>query len=150
MAKKNPEFVHLGEGECTLAPSSNTCGKLGVVAGTLKTVIESSKPPSAGDPVIPEVVRRLVEVYHPLRVYLFGSTARGDAGTDSDYDFMVVVSDDAPPELQDCSLGYRALSGLGIAKDILVWTRKEFDKRLHLKASLPSTVVEEGKLLYGA
>ena len=42
-------------------------------------------------------------------------------------------------------MGYRTLSGLGIAKDILVWTRSEFDMRLHLKASLPSTVVEEGE-----
>jgi predicted nucleotidyltransferase len=114
------------------------------------TTMGISKPPSAGDPVLAEVVRRLVEAYHPLQVYLFGSAARGDAGEHSDYDFMVVVSDDAPPELQDCRMGYRALSGLGIAKDVLVWTRNEFDKRLHLKASLPSTVVEEGRLLYAA
>jgi predicted nucleotidyltransferase len=119
------------------------------MASMQNNAMESFRPPSAGDPVLTEVVRRLVEAYHPLRVYLFGSTARGDAGTDSDYDFMIVVSDDAPLELQDCRKGYRALSGLGIAKDILVWTRNEFDKRLHLKASLPSTVVEEGKLLYG-
>jgi predicted nucleotidyltransferase len=120
------------------------------MAGMLDAAMERSTPPSAGDPVLTEVVRRLVEAYHPLRVYLFGSAARGDAGPDSDYDFMVVVSDDAPPDLRDCGAGYRALSGLGIAKDILVWTRNEFDKRLHLKASLPSTVVEEGRLLYAA
>ena len=107
-------------------------------------------PPSANDPVLAEVVQRLVEAYRTWRLYLFGSTARGDAGPDSGYDFMVVVPDDAPPKLQDAKIGYRALSGLGIAKDILVWTRSEFDKRLHLKASLPSTVVEEGKLLYAA
>ena len=34
-----------------------------------KTRIETFKPPSADDPVLPEVVRRLVEVYHPLRIY---------------------------------------------------------------------------------
>jgi uncharacterized protein len=138
-------------GMSTRFPSwQDTCAKLEAMAGMRNTAMESFKPPSASDPVLTEVVRRLVEAYHPLRVYLFGSTARGDAGADSDYDFMIVVSDDAPPELRDCSMGYRALSGLGIAKDILVWTRDEFDKRLHLKASLPSTVVEEGKLLYAA
>jgi len=120
------------------------------MAGIQNTATGSFRAPSASDPVLTEVVRRLVEAYHPLRVYLFGSTARGDAGPDSDYDFMVVVSDDALPELQDCKMGYRALSGLGIATDILVWTRNEFDKRLHLKASLPSTVVDEGKMLYAA
>ncbi len=107
-------------------------------------------PPSAADPVLTEVVRRLVEMYHPFRIYLFGSTAGGDAGPDSDYDVMVVVPDEAPPELQDCDPAYRTLRGLRIAKDILVWRRTEFERRLHLKASLPSTVLREGKLLYGA
>ena len=115
-----------------------------------ETAIESFRPPSAGDPVLAEAVRRLVEAYNPWRPYLCGSTARGDAGADSDYDFMVVIPDDAPLILQGCKMGYRTLSGLGIAKDILVWKRSEFDKRLHLKASLPSTVVEEGKLPYAA
>lgn len=151
LAKKNRALFSRRTSDEQAFPSlANTYGKLGLMAGIRNTAMESFEPPSAGDPVLTEVVRRLVDAYHPLRVYLFGSTARGDAGTDSDYDFMVVVSDDAPPELQDCKMGYRALSGLGIAKDILVWTRNEFDKRLHLKASLPSTVVEEGKLLYGA
>ena len=106
--------------------------------------------PTAGDPVLSEVVRRLVEAYRPKLIYLFGSVARGDAGPDSDYDIMVVVPDDAPREMQECDLAYRALRGLGIAKDILVWTRSEFEKRLHLKASLPSAILREGKLLHAA
>lgn len=110
--------------------------------------IENFSPPSADDVVLAEVVRRLVDAYQPLKMYLFGSVARGDAGPDSDYDIMIVVPDDVPPERQDCRTGYLALCGLGVAKDILVWTRGEFDKRLHLKASLPSTVLREGKLLY--
>jgi predicted nucleotidyltransferase len=112
--------------------------------------IDALRPPSDEDPVLTELVRRLVDVYHPLRIYLFGSTARGDAGPDSDYDVLLLVPDDAPPEQKDCDLAYRALRGLRIAKDILVWTRTEFDRRLHLKASLPSTVLREGKLLYAA
>ena len=106
--------------------------------------------PTASDPVLAEVVQRLVEAYRPERIYLFGSVARGDAGPDSDYDLMVVVPDDAPAEMQDCDLAYRALRGLGIAKDVLVWTRGEFEKRLHLKASLPSTILREGKSLHAA
>lgn len=108
------------------------------------------RTPTAGDPVLAEVVHRLVEAYQPERIYLFGSVARGDAGPDSDYDIMVVVPDDAVRERQDSRTGYQALYGLGIAKDIVVWTRTEFEKRLHLKASLPSTVQREGKLLYAA
>jgi uncharacterized protein len=106
--------------------------------------------PTAGDPVLSEVVRRLVEAYRPQYIYLFGSVARGDAGPDSDYDIMVVVPDEAQREMRDCGLAYRALRGLGIAKDILVWTRSEFGKRLHRKASLPSAIVREGRLLHAA
>ncbi len=51
----------------------------------------------AEDPVLNKIVTRLVDTYHPERIYLFGSHGRGDSGPDSDYDLMVVVSDDAPP-----------------------------------------------------
>ena len=59
---------------------------------TIQTIAKVS------DPLLAEIVRRLVEAYQPERIYLFGSKARGDAGADSDYDLMVVVPDDAPPE----------------------------------------------------
>jgi predicted nucleotidyltransferase len=109
-----------------------------------------TRPPSASDPILNEVVRRLVEVYHPERIYLFGSTARGDAGPDSDYDLMVLVSDDAPQDLRQGKPGYRALRGTGVAADVQVWSQGDFDRQLHLRASFPSMIVREGKVLYGA
>lgn len=99
---------------------------------------------------LPEVVRRLVAAYQPERIYLFGSTARGDAGPDSDLDLLVVVSDDAPEERRHSKLAYVALRGTGIAADVLVCTHRYFEERLHLKASLPATVLREGKLLHAA
>ena len=115
-----------------------------------KTQIETFKPPSADDPVLSEVVRRLSEVYHPLRIYLFGSAARGDAGPDSDYDLMVILPDEAPQHLRRGNAAYRALRGTGVAADVQVWPQGDFNRQLHLKASFPSTIVREGKLLYGA
>lgn len=102
------------------------------------------------DPVLSEIVRRLVEAFEPERVYLFGSSARGEASTDSDYDIMVLVPNDAPPERRRSRLAYKRLWGKGAAADVLVWTHREFESRLHLKASLPATIVREGKLLYAA
>lgn len=40
------------------------------------------------------VVRRLVETFDPVAIYLFGSRARGDAGKSSDYDLMLVLADE--------------------------------------------------------
>ena len=108
------------------------------------------RTPTAGDTALSEVVRRLVEAYRPERIYLFGSVARGDAGPDSDYDIMVVVPDDAPPELRRSHAAYVALWGTGVASDVLVWTASQFDSRLHLAASLPATVIREGRLLHAA
>ena len=115
-----------------------------------KSQIETFKPPSADDPVLREVVHRLRELYRPEQIYLFGSTARGESGPDSDYDLMVVVPDDMPALLRDSGRAYKAIWRLGVASDVLVWTRSNFEDRLHLKASLPSTIVREGKLLYAA
>ncbi|MCW5981964.1 MAG: nucleotidyltransferase domain-containing protein [Bryobacteraceae bacterium] len=108
------------------------------------------RTPTASDPVLVEVVRRLVAAYRPERVYLFGSVARGDAGPDSDYDLLIVVPDDVPDSQKSPDLGYAVVEGLPRSGDFLVWTRRRFDSRLHLKASLPSTVLREGKLLYAA
>ena len=101
------------------------------------------------DPVLHEIVERLVAAYQPEHIYLFGSKARGEEGPDSDYDLMIVVSNLAPPERCRSRLAYQALRGTGAAADVLVWTRKAFEERLHLKASLPYAVLTEGKLLYG-
>jgi predicted nucleotidyltransferase len=104
--------------------------------------------PTPDDPLLKEIVRRLVKTFAPERIYLFGSTARGDAGPDSDYDLLVVVPDETPRERRRVRRGYEALAGLARSGDILVWPKQAFDARLHLRASLPSTVVREGMLLY--
>ena len=106
--------------------------------------------PSADDPILAEVVRRLQELYLPEQIYLFGSVARGESGPDSDYDLMVVVPDSTPVSLRDSGRAYKAIWGLGVATDVLVWTHSDFEERLQLKASLPSTIAREGKLLYAA
>ncbi|MGH2532115.1 MAG: nucleotidyltransferase domain-containing protein [Thermomicrobiales bacterium] len=102
------------------------------------------------DPVLSEIVRRVVDGLRPERIYLFGSKARGDEGADSDYDIMVVVGHAAGPSYRLAQQARSLIWGIGVAADILVWSREAFDSRLHLKASLPATVAREGKLLYTA
>jgi predicted nucleotidyltransferase len=103
-----------------------------------------------GDARLREVVRRLVRAYEPQRIYLFGSIARGEADADSDYDLMVVVPDSAPAERRRSRLAYQALRGTGTAADVLVCSRSYFESRSHASASLPATILREGRLLYAA
>lgn len=101
------------------------------------------------DEAIAAITGRLVEHYRPERIYLFGSEARGDAGPDSDLDFCVVVPDDAPVELLRDGGIYSVLRSMGYPKDIVPWRRSDFEARAaHIRASLPATVVREGRLLY--
>jgi len=100
---------------------------------------------------IEEAVRRLVEFYHPRRIYLFGSAARDEAGPDSDLDFLVVLPDDAPAELRRSGQIYSVLGGLGVPVDVVTWRESDFLGRAEaVRASLPATVVREGRVVYVA
>lgn len=102
------------------------------------------------DPVLREIVERLIGALNPERIYLFGSKARGDAGPDSDYDILVLVEHPTEPRYRLSQKGFRALRGVPAAVDVVVWDRESFDGRLHLKASFPATVLREGRLLHAA
>ncbi len=101
------------------------------------------------DAAIEEITRRLVDFYHPVRIYLFGSAARGDGGPDSDLDFCVVVPDATPDQLLPPGACRQTLRGIPVAKDVLPWCQTDFEQRAAwVKASLPATVIREGRLLY--
>jgi hypothetical protein len=59
-------------------------------------------------------------------------------------------ADSTPVALRDSGRAYKAIWRLGAATDVLVWTHYDFEERLQLKASLPSTIAREGRLLYAA
>jgi uncharacterized protein len=107
-------------------------------------------PARRPDPVLEEMVRTVVARLRPERIYLFGSRARGDAGPDSDYDLLVVVPDSALPGYKRDQIVFRALMGLGVAKDVIVLTRDEFERKAKVVCSLAATVLREGELLYVA
>ena len=109
-----------------------------------------SEVADTSDPTLAELLRRLEAAYEPERVYLFGSRARGEAGPDSDYDLLLVVPGNAPPERKRARLAYEVLRGTGVAADVIVWPCADFEKRLSVVTSLPATIVREGRLLLGA
>jgi predicted nucleotidyltransferase len=98
--------------------------------------------------VMNEAVRRLVKHFQPEKIYLYGSTARGEDRPDSDLDFLVVVSDDSPTSrFWDV---YRRLAGLEISIDVKPFLHSDFEKRKDWLMSLPAAVLREGKVVYDA
>lgn len=102
------------------------------------------------DPKLADLVRRLVEAHRPTMLYLFGSRARQQGTSESDYDLLMVVDHLNAPSYRVAQDAHSLLWGMDISADILVWSREEFERRLPLKASLPATVVREGVLLHAA
>ena len=98
---------------------------------------------------IQEVVRRLVETYNPLEIYLFGSYAYGTPNEDSDLDLLIVIEkSEEQKAFKRSIIGCKALWGLGIPKDILVYTQDEFQRALAKESSLSFHIKNEGKCLY--
>jgi len=102
------------------------------------------------DARLAEIVRRLVETLQPERIYLFGSHARREARSDSDYDLLVVVKERTDEGRDMEQRAYGAMWGLCAPVDIVVMTVDYFEWMLDAAASLPATVQREGRLLYAA
>lgn len=102
------------------------------------------------DETVKEVVRRLVEHYRPERVYLFGSTARGQAGLDSDLDFLVVLPDETPRQMLFDGQFYQRLWDVPLSVNIVPFRRSVFDARSAWLMSLPAIALREGILEYDA
>lgn len=97
---------------------------------------------------ISEVVKRLVETYKPLEIYLFGSYAWGHPTEESDLDLLVVVDQSLEKNYKRPLLGHAALRELMISKDIIVFTKKEFEDRCNDETTLSFKIKKEGKRVY--
>ena len=96
-----------------------------------------------------EVIRRLVDEFHPEKIYLFGSHAWGKPNADSDMDLLVIVSSSHQKPIQRAVRAQHSLRGVKVPVDVLVKTRKEFEQYAKVKASLEAQISREGKLMYG-
>jgi uncharacterized protein len=99
--------------------------------------------------VLPEIVRRLVAEFDPERIFLFGTRTWEQPASDSDYDLLVILAESHERPAQRAFRAHRCLGTLGIAKDVIVSTREEFDRFSGVMASLEAEILARGKVLYG-
>ena len=98
---------------------------------------------------INEIKDRLVRQLSPKSIYLFGSYAKGTQTEDSDFDFYVIMPDDAGNQLELTQSAYRSLRGMKRRPvDIVLGFDSSFQKRA-ADNTLEHIVSREGILLYG-
>ncbi|MGK5089210.1 nucleotidyltransferase domain-containing protein [Bdellovibrionota bacterium FG-2] len=74
----------------------------------------------------------LVAEFHPKRVFLFGSRARGEGSANSDYDILVIVIEITPtadaPGYRLAQRTYRsALRGIPAPIGVIIFSEQKFE-----------------------
>ena len=98
--------------------------------------------------IIDYAKNKLVEAYDPLEIYLFGSYAWGHPTEDSDLDFAVIVEKTDLKKYKRPLAGYEALIRFEFPNDIIVYTKKEFDKHSSLVSTFCRKIKDEGEKIY--
>jgi predicted nucleotidyltransferase len=106
---------------------------------------------TGSDPASPELldeaVRRLAALFHPQRIVLFGSRARGDSRPDSDID-LLVIAESAEPVHVRMARAQRALRGLPVPIDVFVCTPQEAETYGHWLSHTVALALREGKVVH--
>ncbi len=96
---------------------------------------------------IHEAVRRIAEKFHPARIILFGSRARGGANVSSDVDLLVLV-DDRVGLTELAGRMHLELFGLGIPFDIVTMPVDLFEAQKDIIGTVARPASREGRVLY--
>lgn len=93
------------------------------------------------------MVDRIVKKFHPEKIILLGSQARGDAGPDSDVDLLVVM--DFEGSKLDKTVEVRvALGNHAVPTDVILSRPEDFAWRKETVGTIEYPAAHEGKVLY--
>src|SRR4051794_8308654 len=116
----------------------------------------SGAQPAIEEPIVttntlvpPELLDPVVAYFNPRRVVLFGSTARGEAGPDSDIDLLVILADDTPPERLTLRAGHEARQSYSQRPtDVIPCRETTFETKRRIAGTLPYEAAREGIVVY--
>lgn len=99
---------------------------------------------------IKEITEKIARNFKPEKIILFGSWAWGTPGPDSDLDFLV-IQNSGKKRLERQMEIRESLSDFRLPVDVLVYTPKEIDEKVHKDRNLfLEDIMNNGKLLYAA
>ena len=105
----------------------------------------------AAPDLLDEIVRRIVDAVDPETIVQFGSTVSGATDAGSDIDLLVVEREPFGPERsrrRELRRIHAALAGLGIAKDILLFSADEVDRWRSSPNHIVARALRLGRTLY--
>lgn len=114
--------------------------------------MEYTKSLSNEEVLLRQMVETIVSEVAPETIILFGSRARGDARPDSDVDLLVVETEPFSPQRsrrKEAARLYMALRGLAVSKDILLYSRDEFERWKNSLNHVVGRAYREGRVLHG-
>jgi predicted nucleotidyltransferase len=94
------------------------------------------------------ILARVIDRYHPLEVWLFGSRFRGDFEALSDWDILVLVEDQADDTVFDPYVAWETSRDCGIPVDIVVDTWSDFYGSVGVANSLAREIQNERRILF--
>jgi predicted nucleotidyltransferase len=100
--------------------------------------------------IIIEIVDRIIKVYKPKKVILFGSYAYGEPTEDSDIDLLIIKNTDKRPI--DRWVEVKRLlrdDSRTLPVSPLVYTEKEIEERIAIKDFFVEEILGKGGVLYG-
>jgi uncharacterized protein len=99
------------------------------------------------DPILSDIVQRLVSAIDPDKLVLFGSRARGRGEPDSDYDILIIKGEPNPAHRRTGPL-YRKLHGIPNSVDLLWFTPQEVDEWSEVRQHVATQAVRNGIVVY--
>jgi len=99
------------------------------------------------DPILQEIVSRLLGAGEPQKIILFGSHTRREVNDESDYD-LLVIEPSVVSRFRRAARYRRALKDFGYSKDIVVWTPDEVAEWQNVPDAFVTTALREGIVLY--
>ncbi|MFH1831671.1 MAG: nucleotidyltransferase domain-containing protein [bacterium] len=97
---------------------------------------------------IDEAIKRLVKAYKPLQIYLYGDYALGTQNEDSTFDILIIVESSNERVIKRGYTAFEVLLGLKIPKNVIVFTKEEFDKYAQDPSSSTYEIKTKGKVIY--
>jgi len=78
-----------------------------------------------GSELFKDIIDRMIKIYNPLEIYLFGSYAWGQPDKNSDIDLFIIVENSDLNQADRMRIGLTELTDLNFSVDLLVLTKED-------------------------